>query len=144
MFIADLRIAYLQELFNCSQMKISATQKITIVQMQALVLNTATEICTLIGQRLRALRLSNNLSQTELAARAGVSLMMLRRLESGGEGPLLAWVKLLQALHALDVLESITDPPDATITTIAALEQRALVDGRQRASRPRKTSKRIA
>ena len=112
--------------------------------MQSLVLSTASEICALIGQRLRTLRLSNNLSQAELAARAGVSLMMLRRLESGGEAPLLAWVKLLQALHALDVLESITDPPDATITTIAALEQRALVDGRQRASRPRKTGKRIA
>ena len=90
---------------------------------------------SLLGQRLRALRLSNNLSQAELAARAGVSLMMLRRLESGGEGPLLALVKLLQALHASDVLASITDPPDATITTIAALEKRALVDRRQRASR---------
>ena len=65
--------------------------------MQSLVLNTASEICALIGQRLRTLRLSNNLSQAELAARAGVSLMMLRRLESGGEGPLLAWVKLHRA-----------------------------------------------
>ena len=112
--------------------------------MQSIVLNTANEICLLIGQRLRALRLSNNLSQAELAARAGVSLMMLRRLESGGEGPLLAWVKLLQALHASDVLALIADPPDATIATIAALEQRALVDRRQRASRPRKNSNKIA
>ena len=109
--------------------------------MQSLVLNTASEICALIGQRLRTLRLSNNLSQAELSARAGVSLMMLRRLESGGEGPRLAWVKLLQALHALDWLASITDPPDATIATIAALEKRALVDRRQRASRPRKLAK---
>ena len=113
----------------------------TIVQMQSLVLKTANEICAHIGQRLRALRLSNNFSQAELAARAGVSLMMLRRLESGGEGPLLAWVKLLQALHASDVLASITQLPDATITTIASLEQRALTDGRQRASRPRKSGK---
>ena len=112
--------------------------------MQTFVLNTATEICTRIGQRLRALRLSSNLSQAELAARAGVSLMMLRRLETGGEGPLLAWVKLLQALRALDVLASITHPPDATITTIAALEKRALVDQRQRASRPRKNANKIA
>ena len=112
--------------------------------MQSFVVNTASEVCALLGQRLRALRLSNNLSQAELAARAGVSLMMLRRLESGGEGPLLAWVKLLQALHASDVLASITDPPDATITTIAALEKRALVDRRQRASRPRGVAKTIA
>ena len=93
---------------------------------------------------MRTLRLSNNLSQAELAARAGISLMMLRRLETGGEGPLLAWVKLLQALRALDVLSSITHPPDATITTIAALEKRALVDQRQRASRPRKNANKIA
>ena len=112
--------------------------------MQSFVVNTASEVCALLGQRLRALRLSSNLSQTELAARAGVSLMMLRRLETGGEGPLLAWVKLLQALHALDVLASITHPPDATIPTIAALEQRALVFGRQRASRPRGVAKTIA
>ena len=112
--------------------------------MQSLVLNTASEICSLLGQRLRTLRLSNNLSQAELAARAGVSLMMLRRLESGGEGPLLAWVKLLQALRALDALASITHPPDATITTIAALEKRALVDQRQRASRTSKNTNKIA
>ena len=112
--------------------------------MQSLVLNTADEICALLGQRLRALRLSTNFSQAELAARAGVSLMMLRRLESGGEGPLLAWVKLLQALRALDVLASITHPPDATITTIAALEKRALVNQRQRASRPSKNTNKIA
>ena len=112
--------------------------------MQSLVLNTADEICALLGQRLRALRLSTNFSQAELAARAGVSLMMLRRLESGGEGPLLAWVKLLQALRALDVLASITHPPDATITTIAALEKRALVEQRQRASRTSKNTNKIA
>lgn len=117
---------------------------LTSVQMQIVVLNTAKEICCLIGQRLRGLRLSNNLSQAELAARAGVSLMMLRRLESGGEGPLLAWVRLLQVLLASDVLASITDPPDATITTIAALEKRAFVDRRQRASRPRGVAKTIA
>ncbi|ASM77872.1 DNA-binding protein [Vitreoscilla filiformis] len=61
-------------------------------------LSTPSEICQQLGQRLRAQRLAQLLSQAELAARAGVALGTLRKLESTGQTFIETLVRVAQTL----------------------------------------------
>ncbi len=79
-----------------------------------------------IGARVRAVRLSENLSQEQLAAAAFVSRSTIKRLESGHGSVSLA--NLLAILAVLNLSESLIESlPDPE----------ALSLGRQRASRKR-------
>lgn len=51
-----------------------------------------------LGERLESNRLQQNIPQTELAKKAGISTRTLRRLESGEGGSLDSFVRLLMAL----------------------------------------------
>lgn len=90
------------------------------------------EVCQLLGARIRGLRLEQNLGQAELAHRAGVSLASLRRMEKSGSGALEAWVRVIQALQAYELLTALTEP---AVDSIAALERQSAAEQRQRASR---------
>ena len=59
----------------------------------------------MLGERLRALRLSCNLSQREAAGKAGVSLRAWHNLEAGTGSTLETLVRGLKALNAADVVE---------------------------------------
>jgi transcriptional regulator with XRE-family HTH domain len=89
----------------------------------------APSICLQLGQRLRAWRLLRNLSQDELAARAGASLSAVRRLEAKGQGSLELVVRVAQALHGLGTLFAMP-----ALTNIAQAEALA-GPARRRASR---------
>lgn len=93
----------------------------------------ATSVCIQLGQRLRALRLLRNLSQDELAARAGCSLSAVRRLEAKGQGSLELVVRVAQALQSAEGLNSLFEMP--ALTSIAQAEAQAASPGRRRASR---------
>ena len=101
-------------------------------QMSAIELLSPQEICQLLGTRVRVLRLGQNLTQAELAQRAGVSLASLRRMEKAGVGALAAWVRIIQALQAHDLLAALAEP---TVDSIAALERQSVGEQRRRASR---------
>lgn len=103
--------------------------------MRAIELSTAEEIGQLLGQRCRALRLARNVSQAELAARAGVSLSSIRRLESGGRGTIDLLVRVAQALHVVAQFETLLTQP---VITIADAEREEAVLARRRAGSPRK------
>ena len=93
---------------------------------------TFTEICALLGERVRGLRLAQNLTQSELAGRAGISFGAVRKLEAGGQSTLATFVKCVQALGASSDFEHLLSPPS---TSIAQMERRATAAGRKRARR---------
>lgn len=96
------------------------------------------EICKALGQRCRRLRLQANLSQLELAERAGASLSSIRRLEARGQATLELLVRVIQALHLVSHLESLLVLP---ILSIADAERDAAATRRQRAASPHRARK---
>jgi transcriptional regulator with XRE-family HTH domain len=86
----------------------------------------------LLGEQLRDLRLRQNLDQRELAARAGVALNAVKRLESGRGSTVRSLVRVLRALGRADWLQSLAPP--VSVSPLQLLESRG---ARRRASRRR-------
>ncbi|MBB4219432.1 helix-turn-helix domain-containing protein [Variovorax guangxiensis] len=96
---------------------------------------TVSELVEALGQRLRAQRIAQSLTQAELAQRAGVSGSAIKTLESTGMTTLETFVRVIQALGLVDELaDLLTLRPT---TSIAAMEQ-AQAAQRQRVRHPRK------
>jgi transcriptional regulator with XRE-family HTH domain len=93
---------------------------------------TPREICAILGQRCRALRLARNLSQVDLAAMTGSSLSSIRRFEADGQGTLLLLAQVAEALGVSQQFESFLVQP---IIRIADAERAAALSARQRAGR---------
>jgi transcriptional regulator with XRE-family HTH domain len=72
---------------------------------------TLDELQSALGERLRALRLSRNFSQRELADKAGVSLRALHNLEAGSGSTLETFLRDLKALNAVDAIETLVPQP---------------------------------
>jgi len=90
-----------------------------------------------LGQRLEKIRLSHNISQSELANMAGVSRSTISRLTQPGKGVSLdSFIRIMQALKLGDHLEALLPDPD-----IRPIE-RVKFQGqeRQRASSKRKAT----
>jgi transcriptional regulator with XRE-family HTH domain len=96
------------------------------------------EICKELGQRCRRLRLQANLSQLELAERAGASLSSIRRLEARGQTTLELLVRVTHALHLVSHLENLLVLP---VLSIADAERDASANRRRRAASPRRPRK---
>lgn len=103
--------------------------------MRTFNLLTYQEICRELGQRCRRLRLQANLSQLELAERTGASLSSIRRMEASGQSTLELLVRVTQALHLTNQLESLFALP---VLSIADAERNEATDMRQRAASPRR------
>ena len=100
----------------------------------AFTLATAHEILQALGQRVRAQRLAQALSQQDLARMAGLSLGALRKLESNGQSSLETVIRVVQALGLVDELEELFV---LKRQSIAQMEQAEAADQRQRAPRRR-------
>ena len=95
---------------------------------------TAKEQELRIGAQIRARRLRENLTVSELATYAGVSPRTVQNLEHGRGSTVTTLVKVLRALDAEDWLEALT--PDEPVSPIAILEAtQAQQRPRQRARR---------
>ena len=82
---------------------------------------TAPEIVRELGQRLRAQRLAQSVTQEELAARAGVSVGAIKKLEATGLTTMETYVRAAQALGLIDdLVDLMTLRPT---TSIAAMEK---------------------
>lgn len=79
--------------------------------------------------RCRELRLRQNLTQAEVAARAGIPLGSYRRFEQEGQLTVERFVAVLHALNQVETLEQFLQPP--RITDLRQLVQP--VQKRQRA-----------
>ena len=85
-----------------------------------------------LGAHLRSLRLRQNLDQRELAARAGVALNAVKRLESGQGATVKSLIKVLRTLGRADWIQALA--PAVSISPLQLAESKHV---RQRASRKR-------
>ena len=74
-----------------------------------------------LGERLERNRLLQNIAQTDLAKKAGISTRTLRRLESGEGGTLDSFIRLLIALNIDSNLSMLI--PDSTIRPMERVSQ---------------------
>lgn len=102
--------------------------------MTIISLKTPAETCAHLGQRARHTRLLQNLTQAELAARAGISPGAVRKLESGGQTTLATFVRVAFALGAAGDFEQFLVPQ---VASIAQMERDANTALRQRVRRAR-------
>lgn len=86
-----------------------------------------------LGSRLARTRLRQDLGQTELAERAGVSRATVQRLEAGQSTQLTNLVRILRALGLVQNLELLVPSPE--VSPLEALDRRG--GPRQRASAKR-------
>ncbi len=91
-------------------------------------------VLTELGGRLRQQRLARLWTQQDLAARAGVALSAVKKLESGSNATLRTLVKVSQAMSLMQDLAETFQPKVAA--SIAEMERAARAP-RQRARRPR-------
>lgn len=97
--------------------------------MAIFILMTPAEIQRELGQRIQALRLTENITQEEFGARVGLSRSTIRKLETTGQVTLDAFVRVLSALGRTEDLAGILLPQAAL--SIADLEKQTKT--RQRA-----------
>lgn len=88
------------------------------------------ELCKSIKQ----LRLSQNLSQEELAEKSGVNRVTISRMETGQAINLLTMIQLLRALDRLDLLNNLVIEPE--ISPMMVMEAQSKY--RKKSSSPRK------
>ncbi len=91
---------------------------------------TPTEIVNILGERLKKQRLTLNLTQAELANKAGIGLSTVARIESGDGGTLDNVIRLAIALGLINEFSTLFEPQPDTIKDI--INQQNL---RQRASK---------
>lgn len=97
-------------------------------------LATTEEILRELGQRLRAQRMVKLMTQIELAARAGIALGSVKKLESSGNTTVHTLVRVIQMLSLTDDIADILRLKPSS--SIAEME-RAELAKRKRARRPR-------
>lgn len=93
-------------------------------------LATTNEIAQEFGRRLRAHRLAQNLQQSELAGRAGVSERAVRNFERSGRGSFDLFLRISMALGHIESLSNLFELKPKSIKAMEQASQR-----RQRASR---------
>jgi len=74
-----------------------------------------------IGERIRRHRLNRNLSQKEVAERAGIGLASIARLEDGKGSTLSNLIRVLTALDVLDSLDAFLPVPPISPIQLAKL-----------------------
>lgn len=84
-----------------------------------------------IGERVRRQRLNRNLSQKEIAGKAGIGLRSVARLEDGQGSTLANLIRVLNALDALESLDAFLPVPEISPIQMAKLQGKV----RRKASR---------
>jgi transcriptional regulator with XRE-family HTH domain len=87
----------------------------------------------LIGERIQRERLNQNLTQEELAERAGIGVRTVRSLEAGQKPTVETLIRSLRALGRLGTVDAFLPEPGLSPLQLAKLQGRQ----RQRASRRR-------
>lgn len=88
-----------------------------------------------LGKELRRMRLARDLSQAEVATRAGLDRTTIVKLEAGRAATLLTVVQVLRAMDRLDVLDLFHEEPQPTPYMLVEAQEKYLKKQRKRASR---------
>lgn len=83
------------------------------------IISFETELQTLLGGRIRRLRLTRGDDQRAVAERAGISEKALRNLENGRGSTVETLLRTLKALDALDGLDALV--PEPTVNPLALM-----------------------
>jgi len=75
-----------------------------------LLITTPADAAHALGQRLRAERKRQKLTQAALAKRSGLSIATIARLETSGQGQIASLVRAIAALQRLDDLQALLKP----------------------------------
>lgn len=92
-----------------------------------------------VGLKLERLRLSRNITQSQLALEAGISVRTLRRLEAGDNPTLDTLIRVLTALKIHDNLDLLV--PDSRIRPIERVRTQGMERQRSRSGNKTKTKK---
>ena len=101
--------------------------------MSSLVFNTPKELQTVLGERLRRLRLNRNLDQRTTAEKAGISEKALRNLEGGHGSTVETLLRVLKALDHLQGIEMLA--PEISVNPLDLLRQTKAPQRVRRASK---------
>ena len=87
-----------------------------------------------LGSRVQRERLNRNLTQVELAARAGIGARTVRYLESGRQTTVETLIRALRALNKLDALDAFLPEPGLSPLLLAKFKgrERKRAGGRRR------------
>lgn len=99
-----------------------------MVKMLDFTFSTSEEITAALGLRLKAVRLSQSLTQADLAERAGMSVGTVKLLERTGQSSVASLVRVVQALGLADQLQSLFV---LKVQSIADMEQAQLAKRRR-------------
>ena len=100
-----------------------------------------TTILNRIGNKLKATRLKQNITQQSLADSAGISLSSLKKVEKGEIGSFDSFLRVLRTLGKLDVLQPLVDEEQLSPSEYYELVQSIKAKHqRKRASRTYKSS----
>lgn len=91
-----------------------------------------------IGERLKTLRLKQNITQQTLSEEANVSLSVLKKVEKGEIHSFDAFLRLLRTLGQLEVLLPLVEEQRLSPSEYYELMQKTAVHQRKRASRKTK------
>ncbi len=100
--------------------------------MEDLYLLSDTAILKQIGEKLKAIRLKQNITQQSLSVSSGVPLSTLRRIENTGSGSSESLLRLMRELGMLDMLHPLTEQDQ-----LSPQEYYELVHGAQKKMRKR-------
>ena len=92
---------------------------------------TSSQIEANLGERITRIRLARNMTQTQLAGEAGVTIRTIRRLEKGQGVSLDTLIRVMMALGIQDHLKTMLPDPD-----VRPLERVRLSGTERRRARP--------
>ncbi len=87
-----------------------------------------------IGEKIRAARLRQNITQSNLSKESGVPLSILKNIEGGQIIKVDPLIRLLRTLHMLDTLQTLIDEDTLTPVEYYELMNSAQKSRRQRAN----------
>lgn len=106
--------------------------------MSELLFNTPEELQTVLGGRLRRLRLNRNLDQRTTAEKAGISEKALRNLEAGKGSTVETMIRVLKALEYLQGIDMLA--PEISVNPLDLLRQPKAPQRARRSVKPPKES----
>jgi transcriptional regulator with XRE-family HTH domain len=98
-----------------------------------------TQVMERLGVEMRRMRLERNLSQAEVATRAGLDRTTVVKLEAGRAATLLTVVQVLRAIGRLELLDAFHQEPQLTPYMLVEAQEKYLKQQRKRASRKKAT-----